>query len=70
MNVKQCAEMGIACDLTTLGEAYSNVRIHSANIFAYDKIKEEMDELTDEINRRELKPDLLLKELLKCSNSK
>lgn len=52
-----CAlRMGRACGLTTLGECFENVRLHSMNLFEYSKIGNELKELIDEMQKYNLKP--------------
>ncbi len=45
MKLAAAAEMGIVCGLKTVGEAISNVTVHSMSIFKYEDINKEIDEL-------------------------
>ena len=49
MKLQECLEMAAICGLGTYGEAYDNVRIHSANLFTYYEMNKEMTELTTEM---------------------
>ena len=57
MKLKECIEMGKCCGLLTLGESWSNIKIHSMQIFSYEKITEEMQELANEIDALNLSDD-------------
>ena len=50
MKLKECLEFGIECGMKTLGDAYLNIDIHAMNIFKYDELTKEMNELTEEYN--------------------
>lgn len=52
MKLKTCIEMGKACGLKTLGEAYDNVSIHSPSLFIWEEIEKEMQELRNEIGKK------------------
>jgi len=63
MNLKECFNLAEACGLTTVGEAFDNVRIHAINIFVYDEITEELQELVDEIDSLKLKRKDLIEDV-------
>jgi hypothetical protein len=63
MNLKECFKIAEACGLTTVGEAFDNVRIHAINIFVYDEITEELQELVDEIDSLKLKRKDLIEDV-------
>ena len=63
MKLKECFNLAKACGLTTVGEAYSNIRIHAINLFIYEEITEEIQELVDEIDNRKLKQTDLIKDI-------
>jgi len=52
MRLKMCINIGKECGLTTLGEAYDNVNIHSINLFSYYEIEKELAELRSEILKK------------------
>jgi len=55
MKLEECFNLAEACGLTTIGEAFDNVRIHAINIFIYEEITKELQELVDEIDGLKLK---------------
>ncbi len=52
MTLKRCIEIGKACGLTTLGEAYDNIDIHAISLFGYYDIKKELTKLRSEILKK------------------
>lgn len=50
VKLKDACDIAIACGLTTVGEAWYNIKMHAISIFDYSKINEELTELRDEIN--------------------
>ena len=48
MTLKKCLELGKTCGLKTPEECVKNVIYHSMELFVYDKIKDELDELYKE----------------------
>ncbi|WP_294402451.1 hypothetical protein [uncultured Clostridium sp.] len=50
MKLSDAVEIAKECGLTTYGEAIMNVRIHAMNIFNYDEIEDELNELVKEFN--------------------
>lgn len=63
MKLEECFKLAEACGLTTVGEAYDNVRIHAINIFIYDEITKELQELVDEIDNLKLKRKHLIEDV-------
>ena len=56
MKLLEAIRIGKACGLTTLGECFENIRLHSTNLFSYNKIGDELSELVDELIEKNLKP--------------
>lgn len=50
MKLKQALEIGLDCGLETIGEAILNINNHSGNIFSYENINKEIDELISDAN--------------------
>ena len=48
MQLRLCLSVAEDCDLETVGEAISNIKIHAGNLFSYDEVKSELIELLDE----------------------
>lgn len=48
MQLRLCLSVAEDCDLETVGEAISNIKIHAGNLFSYDEIKSELIELMNE----------------------
>lgn len=45
MKLREACNIGLACGLETLGEAVMNIQIHAMNIFTYDEMVKEINEL-------------------------
>jgi hypothetical protein len=56
MKIKECVKMAKACGLETMSEAVNNIRIHSTNLFVYEEIAAELNELYAELKERGIKP--------------
>lgn len=50
MKLKQALEIGLDCGLETIGEAILNINNHSGNLFSYENINKEIDELISDTN--------------------
>ena len=48
MKLREACNIGLACGLETLGEAVMNIQIHAMNIFTYDEMVKEINELVSE----------------------
>jgi len=48
MKLQTALEIGKNCELSTVGEAIYNIRIHAMNIFTYGEEQKEYDELCKE----------------------
>lgn len=48
MKLKEALEIGKNCELTTIGEAIFNIRIHVGNLFVYGEEAREFKELCDD----------------------
>ena len=64
MKLKDALELGLACELTSLEEAIRNVEIHHLNLFAYDKMKEEFEELYKDWNALDFPNEMTIEEAL------
>lgn len=49
MKLKECLELASTCGLKDLKEAYYNVYLHAGQMFEYDKIHEELLELSKDL---------------------
>lgn len=54
MKLKTCIEMGHTCGLKFLGECVNNINYHWANVFVYEKIQPELEELEKEASLYDL----------------
>ncbi len=52
MKLDECIEMGKACGMITLGEAYDNIDIHATSLFRFDDMEKELQELRNEIGKK------------------
>lgn len=50
MKLVECLEIAVECGMETVGSAWLNVSLHALNIFKYDDIPNELNELTEEID--------------------
>jgi hypothetical protein len=48
MKFKTALEIAQDCGLETVGEALYNIKLHAANVFDYNEIQTEYDELCDD----------------------
>lgn len=48
MKLQQALETARDCGLETVGEAIYNINIHAPNLFSYDKMNDELKELSNE----------------------
>lgn len=49
MKLKDALEMGYDCGLETVEEAIINIELHASNLFPYQDIAKELDELYNEV---------------------
>lgn len=49
MKLNKAIELAKACGLNTYRQAYFNIRYHAMNIFVYDKINDELNELVEDL---------------------
>jgi len=49
VKLSQAKSIAKDCGLRFLSKVYDNVRLHAMNLFAYDDIQYEMQELSDDI---------------------
>jgi hypothetical protein len=68
MKLETCFKLAEACGLETVGEAYDNIILRCTQIFRYEDIKAEVQELADEIEHRYLKRADLIKEVQNDGN--
>lgn len=64
MKVREALEIGYSCGLETVGEAVDYITIHSMNIFAYDDITDELQELYREVVERKLTDEMPITDIL------
>ena len=49
MTLKNACDIAESCGLDTVEEAVFNIKLHACQLFAYEKIEEELDELYTEV---------------------
>jgi len=49
MKLEDCINIAKECGLSTLGEAYDNIDNHVLNLFVFDEVQSELQELRNEI---------------------
>ena len=49
MTLKNACDIAESCGLDTIEEAVFNIRLHASQLFAYEKIEEELNELYAEV---------------------
>lgn len=54
MKIKSACEIADACGLETILEAISNIDYHCMQIFPYDKMREELEELYNDAKNYDL----------------
>ena len=64
MKLKSALEIGMDCDLETVGEALFNISIHRPNLFSYEEMDEEIKQLFREYMASGFKDETLIKEAL------
>ena len=60
MKLQTAIDIAQDCELTTIGEALYNIRIHAGNIFVYGEEQDEWDELLDDFNNSKYKAEDLI----------
>ncbi|MBQ8234965.1 MAG: hypothetical protein IJZ36_05240 [Bacilli bacterium] len=45
MKLKEALELGLTCNLETVGECIYNVKLHAISLFSYTALNKELDEL-------------------------
>lgn len=55
MNLYDACEIGYACGLESIGECVDNISIHALNIFSYEYLNKELDELFEEVQDKGFK---------------
>jgi len=60
MKLIECKEIADECGLRTWAEALSNVVMHSGMFFKYSEVNAEINELYDELSRRNIQQTDLL----------
>lgn len=48
MKVKEACEIADTCGLETIGEAVFNIELHALNLFIYDELDKELNELYED----------------------
>lgn len=51
MKLKRAVRVGKDCGLENIAECIRNIEIHATNLFPYDKIDEELNEMMLDINK-------------------
>jgi hypothetical protein len=64
MKLDECLRMGYICGLGTVGEAINNVLYHSMNLFDYDFIVAEEQELLEDFDQSGLNDEDVVKLVL------
>lgn len=49
MKLKECMEIGKACELYSIEECYDNIILHRLSLFEHDDILKEIEELQKDI---------------------
>ena len=49
MKLYECCDIGYCMGLSTIGECVDNVSVHATNLFSYDNITDELQELFKEV---------------------
>jgi len=62
MKLDKAIELGKACGLSTIGECIANVDYHAMNIFKYEEINTEINELLADFRNSGLSQDSGIKE--------
>lgn len=62
MKALNCLKLAHAADLSNVGEAYYNIRLHWANLFLYSEVDDEITELLEDfyhygLAEKSIKPD-------------
>lgn len=52
MKLQLCIDIAKECKLTTLGEAYDNVKLLSIDLFTPENMEKELQELRNEIGQK------------------
>lgn len=68
MRLFTCLDIANACGLETVDEAIYNVELHAISIFVYDKIDEEISEIYQEVQFREINSEMTINEALSIIN--
>ena len=67
MKLAEAIEIGKECGLETIEEFILNIELHSVSLFSYDKIREELNELYQELKKQY--PDIYNKLFKKVENN-
>lgn len=67
MKLAEAIDIGKECGLETIEESILNIELHSVSLFLYDKIREELNELYQEL--KEQYPDIYNKLFKKVENN-
>ena len=59
MKVEQACKIGNMCGLHTIGEAITNIELHAAQLFTFDKIDTELKELYIDAHNYDLNAPIL-----------
>ena len=64
MNLYDACEIGYSCGLESIGECIDNISIHAPNIFSYDYVNKELNELFEEVQDKGFKNHQSVKYIL------
>lgn len=59
MKVKEACKIADACGLETIGEAVFNIELHALNLFIYDEINKELNELYEDAKNYHMDDSIL-----------
>ena len=68
MRLFTCLDIANACGLETVDEAIYNIELHAISTFAYDKIEEEIAEICQEVQLRNINSEMTINEALSIIN--
>lgn len=68
MRLFTCLDIANACGLESVGEAIFNIELHAISTFDYNKIKEEISEIYQEVKSRGTNSEMTINEALDIIN--
>lgn len=55
MNLYDACRIGYSCGLESIGECVDNISVHVPNVFSYDYVNKELNELFEEVQDKGFK---------------